>query len=152
MLREAPKTVVANGYLKALSSAGNVVANEVEHKCPTKKEDVGGLLERGELRENIMLAVEIDSQYRGGIATVGFRTRAAAAVALWVEWGHRMVVRGGTYIDNRGKVRKGTHLKDIPAYPFMRPAADVSADKAIDAFAQSLTQTVRENFPQGTRP
>ena len=152
MLREAPKTVVAKGFTEALSAAGNVVADQVVRRCPVKKEDTGGLLERGELREAVMVAVQLDSQFRGGVANIGFMNKATASVAMWVEWGHRMVVPGGYYFDDRGRKRQGTHVRDVPAHPFMRPAADESGDRAIDAFAQSISRTVRENFPQGATP
>jgi len=137
MLREAPKTIVARGYVRALSAAGNVVADAVEARTPIKAEDTGGLLDKGVLRESLMVAVTLDSQLRGGSAEVGFGKNGS--VALWVEYGHRLV----------GHRPLKKLLKGVPAYPFMRPAADASADAAIAAFARSIEQTVKSEFPQG---
>lgn len=140
MLAEAPRDVVARGYLKALQAGANVIADEVEIHTPVKAEDTGGLLDKGVLRESLMIAIELDAQFRGGIAKVGFGKNGH--VALWVEYGHNMVGH------KPGKKPSGV----VPAHPFMRPAADTKANAAIDAFATSLAQTVRENFPQGSKP
>ncbi len=150
MLRDAPKTVVATGFTRALSAAGNVIAEELEIKAPIKKEELGGILDRGELRESVMVSVSLDQQFRGGTASVGFMTaNGADSVALWLEYGHRIVVPGGFYYDNAGRKRKGSHVGDVPPHPFVTAAADAAGEAAIDAFTTSLAQTVRDNFPQG---
>jgi hypothetical protein len=146
MLRNAPQTIVATGYVKAISAGANVLAAGIESICPVKKEDTGGILERGELREGISVDVQSDSQLRGGIGRVGWTTKRLADTAKWVEYGHRVVVPGGTYKDNRGRVHKGTHTKDVPAYPFIRPGFDNSAEAAVDAVVESLDATVKEHF------
>lgn len=138
MLAEAPRTVVARGYLKALQAGANVIANAVEERTPVKAEDTGGLLDRGELRESLMIEVELDSQFRGGVARIGFGKNGN--VALWVEYGHRMV---GHKYSKSGKQQIG----DIQSKPFMRPAAAASAEAAIAAFAQSLEETVSSISP-----
>lgn len=140
MLAEAPRSVVASGYTKALQAAANVIADEVELHTPVKAQDTGGLLDKGVLRESLMIAIELDVQFRGGIAKVGFGKNGH--VALWVEYGHNMVGH------KPGKKPSGV----VPANPFMRTAADAKANSAIDAFANSLSQTVRENFPQAGKP
>ena len=143
-LYEAPKSLVALGFARALSAAANVFADEVERNCPVKKEDTGGLLERGVLREQIMVAVEIDSQFRGGRSSVGWGPQIPKNLPLWIERGHRRVVKGGFYIDNRGRRRKGTHIADVKPHPFFVRSFDAKVDRAIEAFAESLSQTIQQ--------
>lgn len=134
MLAEAPKTVVATAYLKALQAGANVIADELESRTPIKAEDVGGLLDKGVLRESVMIAVEIDSDLRGGQAEVGFGKNGY--VAMWVEYGHRMVGH------KPNKKLKGT----VKANPFMRQTAAVSADRAIAAFQDELVAQLKGNL------
>lgn len=155
MLETAPKNIVARGYLKALSAAGNVIADAVEVRTPRKLEDTGGnSLDLGELRESLMVDVQLDSGFRGGSVDVGFGKNGR--VALWVEYGHRIVMHGVTSADRRNgykgklllRVNPESFDSNVPAYPFMRPAFDASADAAIEAFSNSIQQTVAEEFPQ----
>jgi len=137
MLDEAPRTIVARGYLKALQAGANVIADAVEIRTPVKAEDTGGLLDTGELRESLMIDTQLDSQFRGGVAEVGFGKNGA--IAAWVEYGHVLV----------GHKPGKKPLGEVPMHPFMRPAFDASAEAAVDAFAESLRETVTESFPQG---
>lgn len=139
MLREAPKEIVARGFLRALQAGANVIADELELRTPVKAEDTGGLLDKGVLRESLMVAITLDSQFRGGHAEVGFGKNGQ--VAYWVEYGHRIVGH------KPGKRDSG---KSVPMHPFMRPAVDRSADAAVAAVAESLSQTVAE-LPGGKR-
>jgi hypothetical protein len=140
LLREAPRTLVARGYTKALSAAGNVIADRLEVNTPIKAQDTGGILDRGELREAITVAVELDSQFRGGSVDVGFDPRKGADhVALWLDSGHRLVGH------KPGKKQLGT----FAGTGFMRRTADETAEAAIDKFAESLKETASEVFPQG---
>lgn len=137
MLAKAPKTVVALGYTQALSAGGNVIADGLEVNTPVKAEDTGGILDKGELRDSIVVAVNLDSQFRGGSVDVGFMTsNAADSVALWLDAGHRMV-------SHTGKV-----LGSVAGNGFMRKTADQTLEAAVDAFAASLRETVAANFPQ----
>jgi HK97 gp10 family phage protein len=145
MLEQAPRTIAARGYRKALQAGANVIANAVEARTPIKAEETGGLLEQGELRESLVTDIELNSDLRGGVAEIGFGKNGH--VALWVEYGHRQVEHGAKWAD-RQKGYEGKLLGEVPAKPFMRPAADASAEAAVDAYAESLKQTVSEEFPQ----
>lgn len=141
-IAEAPKSLVVSGFAKALSASANVFADAVERLCPVKKEDTGGLLDQGVLREQIMVEIQIDSQFRGGRGIVGWGHSIPKNLPLWVERGHRVVVHGGTYTDNRGRLRKGTHVTDIKPHPFVSKAFDISVDRALEAFTASISQTI----------
>jgi hypothetical protein len=127
MLREAPREIVGSAFVKALSAAGNVIADAVETAAPMKSEDVGGILDRGELREAVSVRVQLDSQLRGGTSEVFFKG-PASAVALWLDSGHKIV-------GHRPGLKQ---LGEWAGNGFMRKAFDVSADKAIEAFTESL--------------
>lgn len=137
-LRDAPKLIVAKGFLKAMQAAATVVADEVEILVPVKAVETGGgnSLDKGELRDSLMIAYQMDSQLRGIIADVGF-PRATSHVALWLEYGHRLVGH-----------RPGRKLLGfVRPFPFLRPAADLSFGSAVEAFAESLAVTIKTEFP-----
>ena len=110
---------------KALSRAAAVFEEELAARCPeadfaTSDEDYGKLL------ENITSEVIIDTQGRGGRAKIGFGRKGM--VALWVEFGHRMLSHSGK------------DLGEVKAHPFMRLAFESAADRAVAVF----TETVKE--------
>jgi hypothetical protein len=143
MLAEAPKSVVARGYLKALDAGIKVFEAYLELKTPIRLgfegEDL--MVQGGDLKAALVSQVELDSQFRGGIAAVGYGK--LGYIANFVEYGHRIVKPGGRYVNSRGKSRKGTVTGQVPAYPFMRPAFDTQADAALDAFCESLIETLK---------
>lgn len=139
MLAEAPRVVVASGFLKAASAAGSVIQERLLEATPERDEG-----ERNEddahLIDSSVVEITLDSRYRGVQVKVGFGKLGHRA--LWVEYGHVLLGH------KPGKKRLG----DVLAHPFMRPAADASAESAIAAFANSLAETVRNEFPQGGKP
>lgn len=144
-IRDAPKGIVVSGFTKALSAGANVFADEVYRNCPVKKEEAGGLLNRGELREAISVQIILDSQFRGGTARVGWPVTARIPKNLpsWVEFGHRIVKRGGYYIDKRGRRRKGTPIGDVPPHPFVNKSFDTKWSEALEAFTAEMSHAVR---------
>ena len=145
MLREAPKNIVALGFLRAVSAGANVIADELERQTPIKAEDTGGLLDKGVLRESIRILYELNVDVKWAGAHVCFTTNNGAdAVALWLDEGHRLV----------GHLPGKKVLKPpaIVGNGFVRKAADLSAGPAIEAVTTSLLQTVRQLFPQGGTP
>ena len=150
-LRSMPSVIVARGFTQALSAAGQAMANELERQTPIKSEDIGGLLDRGVLRESVMVAVNLDSKLQGGTADVGFtHSNGADRVALWVEFGHRITPRHIGY--GRHRRSTGKAYGRVIDNPFMRRAAAISADAAIDAFVSSIQSTIAQTqFTQFTQ-
>lgn len=146
MLAAAPKSVVARGYAKALGAGIGVIRAELDIRTPVLASDlhtvaVKGGKHPGDLKRALMTEVELDSNFRGGVAAAGYGK--LGYIANMVEYGHR-IVRAGFYVNSRGKRRKGTVTGNVPPHPFMRPAFDISADEAVEAFANSLATTLRE--------
>jgi len=140
MLERAPKAIVANAYLKALQAGSNVIRDALEARTPydplaTANRVHGG---RGALRENVKTDIQLDSQFRGGSADIGFGS--LGHIALWVEYGHWMV--GHSKIKGRRK-----QLGEVAPQPFMRPATDAAAEPSIDAFADSLRKSMQAGIP-----
>ena len=128
-LAETPEALVRKAFETALDRAIGVVAAEVEARTP-----VG---EAEELAEAVITRVKLDEQNRGGQAAVGFSSRQSERtgrpldeIALWVEYGHRMVTHHGQQVGH------------VPAHPFLRPALASAGDRAIEVFASTLIESL----------
>ena len=146
MLGKAPQIVMARGLVKALQAGANVIADVLESNTPIKAEDTGGILERGELRELLMIQTQIDPSLYGGSATIGFGDRGGR-VADWLEYGHRILPH------NPPKPRNSKEYLDavqgfVEPNPFMRASFDASYQAAVEAFTASLAETIAQNFDQ----
>jgi hypothetical protein len=156
MLDEAPRNVVASGFMRALQAGGTILADAIAAAAPVKSEATGGLLARGELRESVRLKVTLDSAFRGGVAEIDFGH--AGPVAYWMEYGHRLVKHGATWEDRknnyRGKLllRRNPETFDstVPPHPVVRKPLDTSWEAAVDAVVESLKETLVAEYPQSS--
>ncbi len=149
-LHALPKIVVARGYVKALSRGIGVFRYALDALTPIRQSEEytaaqKGQRHPGDLKRGLTTEVTLDSQFRGGTAEAGY-SGFQGNVANWLEYGHRIVKRGGFYTDSRGRKRKGHVTGFCEPHPFMRRAYDASADEAVAAVAESLAETVKENF------
>lgn len=128
-----PALICSHAMSEALHAGIDVIETAVVDVTPVQ---VFGPLEQGEtrLREAAMTDVVVDSRGRGGIASMGFGKEGHKA--NWVEYGHRMV----------GHKPGKADLGEVPPHPFMRPAFEASADAAIEAFTDSLTDSVNKGL------
>ncbi len=124
-----PKKLVRSAVRNALAAAIEVVGKEVTVRCPVDK---------GEMRDAIKTEVHMSST--SGTATVGFNDSEEKGVpvgiiALWNEIGHALESHGGG-----GKGRRV--IGSVAPRPFMRPALIASADAALEAFAESISESL----------
>ena len=143
LFNKLPRIVVSYALPQALGAASVVMRRALLESTPytslsmtgrTKKTGVGNW-GRGALRENIITDIQIDSQLRGGTFEIGFGR--LSPIARWVEWGHRMVSH-----------KPGLKMLGIvPAYPFMRPAFDMSSDESIQKFVAELSSILSRGLP-----
>jgi hypothetical protein len=135
-LQELPVEIVTVGFAKALNASAGVIAGAVETIA-------AGMPEYSDtpLSEHVVINVEVDGNRRGGTATVGFDKSADERTgipqdlkAYLVEYGHLMV----THKPDK-KVVGIVHPK-----PFMRPAFEASADRAVEVFAETLIDSLSE--------
>ena len=87
----------------------------------------------GELRENLVVAVDVAPSGTSGIARVGFGKEGY--IARFLEYGHRKVVRKGESQEVVGFV---------PANPFMRRAYESSKEQAREAIIETLHSEVKD--------
>lgn len=86
----------------------------------------GGL---GALSTRLTRTIEVDPRGRGGVMELGFGP--LGHIALWVEYGHRIV---------KGKWDTG---KMTRAFGFMRRAFDASSEAAIEAYVNGVRATLK---------
>src|SRR5258707_312105 len=120
-LKGFPRLLVMQCFRKALSRAAAVFEQELAARCP-EGELSTSTEEYGHLVDNVMSTVEIDSQGHGGKAQIGFGRKSM--VALWVEYGHRLLSH------------KGKPIGHVQPHPFMRAAFQAAADRAIEVFTE----------------
>lgn len=125
LLVSAPRHIVGTAFLKAFEAADRVIEGELDLRTPEKS---------GELKAAKTHEITLDSNLRGGLLQIGFGKQGHKA--LWVEYGHRMV----------GHKPDKKELGTVEAHPFMRPAANASADRAIEAFADTLIETLKGEY------
>jgi HK97 gp10 family phage protein len=126
MLTAAPDNVVKIAYGKALAAAAVPIVEALEAATPQ---------DTGKLKESIVSDIALDADGKGGVLSVGFSGNQGH-IANFVEYGHRMI----------GHKPEKKDLGQVQPHPFMRPAASVSADAAIEAFAESVEETVRTHY------
>lgn len=128
---------------KALGKVGDLVKGAAKRRAPSQAgEHAGGRLKPGELAASIKARVHIatDEGALGGdvsnvvISPVG---RGVVGIASAVENGHVMVAGG-----KKGK--GGRVVGHVPAYPFMRPAADETEAEAITTYAETMSEEIAE--------
>ena len=134
MLDGVGPIVATRGYLNGLAAAGDVMMSAVRQRVPVelgaiKNAAHGG---KGALANNLGKWIEVDARGRGGVVDVGFG--ALGHIALWVEYGHRLL----------GHKPKKKVIGDVPAHPFMRPAFDACNQQAVDAFVDGVKGVMKE--------
>jgi HK97 gp10 family phage protein len=135
----APKDIVRTTFGKALSAAAVPIVQELEPRIPSRNNlfdeesfrELAGTAVEGTLKDNLVTDIALSDDGKGGVASIGFGK--AGHVANFVEYGHRL-------IGHKPKLRD---LGNVEPHPFMRPAANASADAAIEAFAGSVEESMR---------
>lgn len=129
-LADFPRLLVMGCFQKALARAAAVFEEELRSRTPetdysTSSEDYGHLI------DNLMDEITIDTQGRGGRARIGFGKKDM--VALWVNYGHRMLTHKGRQV---GTVQ-GTH--------FMQAAFAAAADRAVEVFIETVQEFLQQD-------
>jgi HK97 gp10 family phage protein len=136
-LKLLPEEIAKKLFRKALRESGRVIQKEVQSRAPVKVEDSGAKsnsLPPGALKADIKTRVSVSPEKGGGSVSIG-PGKKTAHVARWVENGHNIVGH---------KPNKKKSGKKTKARPFMRPALDASAQKAVETFAKVLGDAISE--------
>ena len=129
MLADAPRVIVGSAFARALKAGATVIEEALAARTPVREIRSGGDVDEPALIENLRVDIALDADLRGGSAEIGFGK--AGYIANFIEYGHRMVSH------------EGKELGRVQPHPFMRPAAELSADAAIEAFGNTLVETLR---------
>jgi hypothetical protein len=129
-LADFPRLLVMDCFRVALGRAAAVFEEELDARCPESDYSTSSE-EYGHLIDNLVSEITIDTQGRGGRVKIGFGKKGF--VALWIEYGHRMVTH------------KGKTVGSVAAHPFMRASFESAADRALEVF----TETVRDYLNTG---
>lgn len=125
-LESAPKELIPGALLAGLKAASAVIQPAIAARIPRRVLRKGGDAHYPALAADLDHAITLDDNFRGGLAEVGFGKQGY--VARLVEYGHRMV----------GHKPKKKVLGTVETHPFMRPAAEVSEEAAVDAFTEAF--------------
>lgn len=139
MLTDLPREIVARAWLKALRAGANVMSEYLSSMTPEADEGSrSGQAQANDLPhlvDSIVVGLELDSGYRGGIAFVGFGKMGH--VALWIEYGHWIV----------GHKPSKKVLGWYQPHPFMVPVIEAAYEQTLAAFAAALVETLTGVVP-----
>jgi HK97 gp10 family phage protein len=137
-------------HRKAVRAAGSVLIKATKPRIPDRKRREGGKL-TGLKRSMFQVPSSKwknagQMRQQGNIGTrIGFRKRSGAHAHL-VEFGHRIVPRGGKGKPSRSKVSgRFSRRKFVPPYPFMRPAMSASQGQMREAARQKIIAGIKKN-------
>lgn len=133
-LTDAPRQAVPAALARGLAAAGGILEEAIIAVMPVRDVRLGGDEEYPALIEDLRVEIILADAGEGGVVKVGFFKQGY--VAAWVEYGHRMV---GHKPDNKLLIG-GRVAGLVPAHPFIRPAADASAERAIEVFVEAVME------------
>jgi hypothetical protein len=137
-LDRVPPMVATVGIVRGLHAAASVIQRAIRQGTPQRINRVGGDAADVELVDDLQTRVTVDSNGRGGSAEIGFWKKGY--LAEWIEFGHRIV----THAPGRKNKPGSQYVGDVPADPFIRTAADTSAEKAMDAYVAAVNESLQQ--------
>jgi HK97 gp10 family phage protein len=171
-LSELPTRIVKHTFARAFAAAAVPISETMRTRCPV---DTGDLREHVQSKIGINSDGKggtLEVGFYPGTVTVTVMTEqgpkkrrrqdgSASSKARFVEFGHRQVSHelkaalegqvglGKNGKPNRKKYRElleATETGMVQPHPFMRPALETSADAAIEAFSNSVADSVNDNL------
>lgn len=130
---DLPDRVTREVLPDALVAGSGVIQGALIDNAPERATPATSEREFAPLKESAVTDVEIDYAHGVGVASTGFGE--SGPVALWNEFGHRIVTRSG----------EDTGRRTDPN-PFMRKTVDEKADEAIEAAAKVVGGWIRGNY------
>lgn len=128
MLLALPDRIVRKALFKAHRAASKVIEERLLERTPRSDHD-GDL---PHLSDSIVTSIQVNADERTGESRTGFGV--AGHKAFFVEYGHRLVGHRPL------KKEEGT----VEPNPFMAGAASAASEDAIQAFADSISQSLEE--------
>jgi HK97 gp10 family phage protein len=125
-LTALPSKLAKNAFTKGLIASAVPVAEAVLARTPEHT---------GDLKAHLKTDVVIDASGKGGSVQIGFSGKNGS-VARWLEYGHREI----------GHKPLNKDLGSVQPHPFMRPALETAADAAIEAFTESVLESIESGL------
>jgi HK97 gp10 family phage protein len=143
-LQKCRADVVGPGKKKALRAGAKVVKAAMVAKAPVLKKEIATstALPPGAVKAGIRIYMTDED---GDPAALVGPSAKVEHVTRFVEFGHRMVTGGYSKVLPGGKSRGPGKAKekDVPPYPFLRPAYEESIGAAVEAEKISLAETIQ---------
>ncbi len=128
-----------------VKAAATVIADAMREAAPVldARSAKSTALQPGSVRDDIRVVQE---RPKDGIVTALIGPgKETQHVALWVEYGHRLVKGGYSKMLANGKTRgPGADGGRVEPHPFLRPAFDESEEKAMEQCATVGLEAIRE--------
>ncbi len=140
---------------KALNAGGNLMKEAIEEAAPVKAEDEkGGQLPPGALKSDF--SVKLKQSDQGNWFARIAPGKMTAHVAMWVEYGHRLIHKGKSRLIKTGKHAgktkgPGKQVGTVRAYQFIRPAYEATAAQASDLICKTLAKEVTAAAARGKK-
>lgn len=131
MLQNLPAELTRLAVPRALRAGSEPIQAELHFNAPRRARDGNEEYEFPRLEDSIVTDIEVKGL--SGVASTGFGE--AGPVALFQEDGHRIVTHAGK---DTGEVTEPN--------PFMARSTESIAEAAIDAFCESLLDSVRSEY------
>ena len=137
-VRALPESLARGAFALGFVHAAAVLALALTSACPDRAE--GSRDENSKhLADCIGTEIAINRDGTGGRLWIGFKGNIgnikASDIALWLEYGHRIVGHAPNYV-SKGKV--------VAPFPFIRAAWDQSIDEAVQAFVDTVNAALPE--------
>ena len=143
-LAEVSGPVAEEAMRIGVKAGARVIADGMREAAPVLDERTAKstALESGALRADIhVYAGKPEGTLLADLIGPGKKTQH---VALWVEYGHRMVKGGYSRVDAIGRSRgPGHEFGSVRPHPFLRPAFEASARAALEACADAALGALR---------
>jgi HK97 gp10 family phage protein len=137
--------------LKALQAGAVIEQAAITERAPVK-DTTGGMLPDGALKSDIVITTHRNKSRDTPYVTVA-PGKYTSHVALWVEYGHRLIRGGYSRLLKSGKTRgPGAQIGTVPAHPFIRPAYEASRQEVAAAIASTLVTEIQKSASKGGKP
>jgi HK97 gp10 family phage protein len=134
-------TKAAEKAIRAALKAGAAVEQAAIIERAPVKDGTGGVLPEGALKSDIVVRISRDDQ--GTIIAVVGPAKLTKWIARLVEYGHRNVRGGVSRLLRNGRSKgPGSHIGDVPAHPFIRPAYEASRQEVANAICTTLVTEI----------
>lgn len=144
MLEDLGSQAGERAIRKALRAGAAIEKAAIEEFAPIN-DGTGGTLPPGAVKADI--TVKMTRSDQGNITAIVQPGKMTRHVARWVEYGHRAVTGGRSYLIKTGRkagktIGPGVQVGEVKQHPFIRPAYESTAEQVAQVIASTLAEEV----------